>query len=48
MFALVIDSKPPPMPTEICPARIELATVATAYRPDEHSLLMPVVQAVSG
>jgi len=48
MFPLDMVSTPPPMPIPISPAAIALATVATAWRPDEQSLLIPWQVVVSG
>ena len=48
MFPLLMLSHPPPIPTLIYPALIELAIVATAYRPDEQSLLIAWTEVVSG
>jgi len=48
IFELLIVSTPPAIPIVISPAARALATVATDWSPDEHSLLMPWTVVVSG
>ena len=48
MFPFDIDSTPPPIPIPISPEAIAFAIVATAYSPDEQSLLIPWTVVVSG